>query len=95
MPNVVRKPVLGGWRLQPILLLGLGGVLKFGMLNIQLLYFLESEQKGTDQTAWMHRLVFPFVVLMQQGEVFSRPGPYLNQRLKHVYRLQSGTENMQ
>ena len=32
--------------------------------------------KGTDQTAHLHRLVCTFVVPKQQSQIFSRQGPY-------------------
>ena len=38
--------------------------------------FQRDYNKGTDQTAWMHRLVCAFVICMQQNQVFMGQGPF-------------------
>ena len=42
----------------------LARVLKFRLQNLEILYYLSSENKGADQTARMRRLICAFVVRM-------------------------------
>ena len=40
--------------------------------------FQIANNKDTEQTAWMHRLVCAFVVCKPQRQIFSRRGPYMH-----------------
>ena len=45
-------------------------MLKLDMKQELIYYFLGGGYKDADQTGWMRRLVYIFVVLMQQSQVF-------------------------
>ena len=55
----------------------LAEVLKFWMLKLEILYYLGSENKGPDQTAWMCRLICGFIVHIWQKQVLSSRGWYI------------------
>ena len=52
---------------KPAQLQRLARIVKFFMYQVSLFYFSESDNKGTDQTVQIYRLVCAFIVCMQQS----------------------------
>ena len=71
----MRKPVFGGLRLGKTNRPAQPWVLMFRTYQLQVSYYLSSENKGADQTAQMRRLICTFVVRIwhKKGFVMMRP----------------------